>query len=365
VSQLRHSAAYDVAVLDQPVDLERLRPQWSLLADEVDARIFTRPEWCLPWWRHLGRGRPAVISVHHGGRLVALAPFHVRSRAGLEIVRFLGHGLGTIGRVLVAPGHEGALRAIWDTTMASSRRVLQLFEYEAGGRDLAALEARLPTGSFAERDVCPVIHLDAYGDVVTRRQRRLGQAFRRSERSGADGAPPYTVEVGRDLDAINRLIPEVTAVYDAAEANRPRLHLLRPPWRDFTGAVMREAAAADRLRIVVVRIGGAPAAFAIGLRGRSSMAYWLPRFDPAFARFSPGNLGILALTEESMALGLKELDFGLGDADYKRRWSTGEYSTVGVVAASGPWPFRLHRVIEAAGGSRRRWLPGRPTAKGL
>lgn len=355
---LRQSPVFDVEVLTSIDDVEALVPEWSALADEVDARIFTRPEWCLPWWRHLGRGQLLVIAARRGPRLVALAPFHVRPRAGLGLVRFLGHGLGTVGSVLVGPGDEQALPSIWDAALGPRRRVLELLEHEAGGPDIAALARRAPArASILPRELCPVIGLPApAGSATTIGGQRVRRSLSRSRRLLADEGLGMTVECGRDMPAVKVLLDDTMAVYDRAEAGHPRLHVLRPPWADFTLDLMAETAATDRLRLILIRVGGRPAAFVIGLRGGSSMNYWLPRFDPAFSTFSPGHFGIEALVAEALSMGLGEVDLGLGDSEYKRQWSTGAYHTLTVTGADSAWGTWAQRVVEVSSARARHWL---------
>lgn len=347
-----------VEVLTSLDDVEAIRDDWSALADVVDARIFTRPEWCLPWWRHLGRGRLLVIAARRESRLVALAPFHVRPRAGLGLVRFLGHGLGTVGSILVRPGEEDILPAVWDAAIGPRRRVLQLLDHEAGGAGITALAARTPASvSMLPRDVCPVISLPPPGGPPAKvGGQRVRRTLSRSRRLLADQDLPMSVECGRDLTAVRALLDDTLAIYGRAEAAHPRLHVLQEPWAPFAHALMAEAAAADRLRLILVRMGGRPAAFVIGLRGGTSMNYWLPRFDPAFGAFSPGHFGIEALVGESLSMGLGEVDLGLGDSEYKRQWSTGEYRTLTVTGAGTSWAARAQQVVEASTAGARRWL---------
>src|SRR5437763_580018 len=100
--------------------LHDLTAEWTALADRAGARAFGYPFWCLPWFRRLGRGRPLVVTGRVDDELVALAPFHQRGLGG-GVVRFLGHGLGAVSRVLLAPGHEAAAEALWREALPSWR----------------------------------------------------------------------------------------------------------------------------------------------------------------------------------------------------------------------------------------------------
>ncbi|WP_323792709.1 hypothetical protein, partial [Nocardioides sp.] len=92
---------------------EALAPEWDALADACEAGPFARPLFALTWWRTLGTGELRVVTVRQDGELVALAPLHRRRVGPLQVVRWLGHGLGTVAEALVRPDRPGADAALW------------------------------------------------------------------------------------------------------------------------------------------------------------------------------------------------------------------------------------------------------------
>ncbi|MBL8748553.1 MAG: GNAT family N-acetyltransferase [Planctomycetes bacterium] len=74
------------------------------------------------------------------------------------------------------------------------------------------------------------------------------------------------------------------------------------------------------LVVHLLRFGGEPVAFATGYEVGGTL--WLEHlgYDPAFRRLRPGFFLLLRLIEEAAAGGaVRTIDFGIGDADYKRR----------------------------------------------
>ncbi len=74
------------------------------------------------------------------------------------------------------------------------------------------------------------------------------------------------------------------------------------------------------LVVHVLRFGGEPVAFATGFEVGGTL--WLEHlgYDPAHRRLRPGFFLLLRLIEEVAAGGVvRTIDFGIGDADYKRR----------------------------------------------
>ncbi len=59
----------------------------------------------------------------------------------------------------------------------------------------------------------------------------------------------------------------------------------------------------------------------IGLRSTTTLAWWFPVYDPAYAAYSPGLLLCIELARAMAEQGLTVLDLGKGDEPYKERLS--------------------------------------------
>jgi alpha-maltose-1-phosphate synthase len=323
-------------------EAERLAPAWEALANACGTRGTATPSYCLEWWRHCGRGRLLIVAVSDATGLVALGPFHQRRIAGLKVVRFLGHGLGTVSELLVAAGREDAAEAAWAALARPRRQVLQLLEYRYNASGLLAL--RRATGWEARlelRDVCPVLALDESLDTLlaARERRNLRRSLSTGQRNLRQEGLLHHVDILTQWEQLLERLGEIQTILDAVERDRGRLNLLAPPWRQFTMALLSREAAAGRLAVFLGTIGGRPASVIFTLRAGRSLGYWVPRFHPAFERFRPGHLLMRELVAFAYAdRDLDEVDLLLGDHEYKRRWSSSSYDTLRVEAAA---PGRL------------------------
>jgi CelD/BcsL family acetyltransferase involved in cellulose biosynthesis len=73
----------------------------------------------------------------------------------------------------------------------------------------------------------------------------------------------------------------------------------------------------------VLSAGDRPVAAHLGLRSPTVLHYWLPAYDRALAKYSPGLILLLELTRAAPELGVRRVDLGKGDALYKRRLANG------------------------------------------
>jgi CelD/BcsL family acetyltransferase involved in cellulose biosynthesis len=62
-----------------------------------------------------------------------------------------------------------------------------------------------------------------------------------------------------------------------------------------------------------------------GLLGNGVLQYWLPVYNPDYARYAPGRLMSLALIRESQSIGYRFFDNGEGDSDEKRKLANAEH----------------------------------------
>ena len=352
-----------VEVIETMEAAEAIAPSWDALAAASGATFSSRPAYGIAWYRHLGKGRLSVVTAHRGERLVAVGALHLRSVAGVEVVRWLGHGLGTVGELVVDRGDREAATAVWEA-VTGPRRVLDLVEYRHGGEGLAALRRSADWDThLVVHDLCPVVGLTGVQSIEELHRQALRKMLGRARRrlDNELSALCSTAVTGRaELDEI---LPEVTTLYARAEAANARLDLMASPWRAFTVELLRASAEAGRLVIMTGRIQGRLVCFDIGFIDGRRLSVWAGRFDPDLRRFSLGHLNLDAMLRWAIDHEMSVVDLLIGDTEYKRRWATSSYDTVAVVAAT---PGRLLPARALLGGReslyqlRRRWRTGQP-----
>jgi hypothetical protein len=74
------------------------------------------------------------------------------------------------------------------------------------------------------------------------------------------------------------------------------------------------------LRTYILYVGDKPCAFWIGTLYAGVLHSGDVGYDPAFKKYAPGTLLLMRILEDLCGKGVKEMDFGLGDADWKQRF---------------------------------------------
>ena len=98
--------------------------------------------------------------------------------------------------------------------------------------------------------------------------------------------------------------------FDASEALKARL---------------QTEAEIGALRVYLLYIGGKPAAFWVGAIYQQTFYSDFTGYDPAYARYSLGTYLLSQILEDLCRIGMKAIDFGFTDDDYKRRFGNVEW----------------------------------------
>lgn len=338
----RLTKALRVDVIDAAEDAWRLTDEWDALARLGGASPFALPALALPWWRHLGKGALRIVTARSAtGELVGLAPFHERRLGRLPVLRPLGHGVGAIATTLVAPvkadvagllaggllDGDGAVLHAADMTLTDP-----LFGAERY-KDSRAVHATL-------HDECPTVDLAGIGgshDLLARPSHaRLRKQLARADRALAGRSA--VVEVAESPAEVGAAFGAVAELFDAAEADRPRLHLGRGAHGAFFAEALDALARRRQVAFLTLRIDGSPAAFDVYVVCGTVAAAVLGRYHPEMAEWSPGHLLLRAGVDWAGKAGMAVIDLQLGSDRYKTAWSTGSTDTFTVMMGT---PGRL------------------------
>lgn len=248
----------------------------------------------------------AVVD-HDAGR--AYLPFQRSRRRGLPIGGRLSDYHGLVGPAgsdvdLTAVVRAAGLRVLeFDAVPATQRPFAEL----ARGRKRSwQLDLR---GGFA-----------AYADERRRAgSEQLADVERQRRRLESEvGALTFASHVN-DRHVLKTLLAWKSGQYRRTGA----LDIFRFPWvLDVVERVHRSEGEAFSGMLSALFAGDTLVAAHLGMRSRSAWHYWLPAYDTAYSRYSPGLVLLVEMAASAPALGLDTIDLGKGDALYKHRLAT-------------------------------------------
>ena len=310
---------------------------WERMAEEGDALPFQRRPWLAAWASTIGRG-PELdllpVTVRDGaGAPIAGIPL-VRERRGLRRIGFADGGLvdynaPILGRN-VPQDRDGAAR-LW----AALRHVLppadtirlERMPRRVGARanPLALLPDALPS-----RSLGLALTLEhGYEGWVAARPRRYRMELGRCARL-FDALPGARFERVAARDASGVLCALETLQRSRVAALERPYALDDPRVHAFHHAL---AADGDAGTLFALRVGEEIVAALFGIRVGAGFIMLRVAADPEHARCSPARLVITRAMERLAAEGVRTIDFGLGDYDYKRRLGGEAVDLVDLVAA--------------------------------
>jgi CelD/BcsL family acetyltransferase involved in cellulose biosynthesis len=294
---------------------------FAALADEWDGLVLAMPRpspfllhgWLLAWWRHHGRRRRLCVQVaREHGRLTGALPLFVERRFGVQVARVLGEDAAALADVLIADGAQPQTAAL-------------LIDRARGGADLADVfgltaDSRLGRRlTLVPRAEAPVLELAGGWDAVyqARTSAKRRSLHRRRRRQLAE-LGPVEFTVARAAAELAEALEEAFRLHAARWRDRPEASgFATPTGRSFHRAALQALAPSGVARIALLRVGGRAVAcnyfFVLGDR----MYFHELAFDPAFARWSPGQITTLDTLAAAAAEGVERVEFLGGAERYK------------------------------------------------
>jgi CelD/BcsL family acetyltransferase involved in cellulose biosynthesis len=283
-----------------PDELARWR---ELHGDPEQTNPFLSPEFAVC----VGRVRPGarVAVLEEGPRIVGFFP---HERGGLRVGRPIGAGLSDCQGLV----HEPGLR--WDP-----RALLRACDLDVWSFDhlLAGQGPLVPYHRV--RRPSPVIDVsDGYDRWLQDRRRAykgtitdMGRKQRKLTRE--QGALRF------DFDAPDPGLLDLLMRWKSAQYRRTGRsdRFARPATVRLVRDLLQTRAPSCSGTLSVLYAGQRPVAVNLSLRSGPTLACWFPAYEVALSRYSPGLLLHLFLVEAAAAAGLRRLDLGKGDEEYK------------------------------------------------
>ncbi|MCQ4212909.1 MULTISPECIES: GNAT family N-acetyltransferase [Streptomyces] len=265
---------------------------------------FLAPEFTLGVARHRGRAQVAVL--REGGEPVGFFPFE---RGPFGVGRAIGIGLSDCQALVHRPGVS------WDTQELLRACDLAVFEFDHLIEEQKPF-SRYITGTFASpvQDLKDGGH-DSYPEWL--KATYPGQArttLKKERRLTRNVGEMRFVYDERDPKILRQLMRWKSAQY----RRTGRMDRFARPWIVNLVdqlATVREPHFTGVLSVVYA--GDRPVAAHFGPTSRTVFAGWFTAYDPEFSYYSPGLMMHLRMAEAAGRHGIRVIDWGRGEKEYK------------------------------------------------
>jgi CelD/BcsL family acetyltransferase involved in cellulose biosynthesis len=304
--------------------IEPLAAEWERLAQHTKATPFLWPGWVDAWWRALGAGQLLLLTAYENDQLVGVLPLrwlrgaltlipstHTRLSGFLAanemVAKQLSYALFSqkprrIDLNYVSPA---------DAELSLACRVAE----EAGYR---VLKKSIP---LAER--VPYIAIEGTWDTFNSGLRRKFRSELRRRRRLLEKEGELTLEVSNGTERLDELLEEGFRIEGSGWKQAYGTSIdRRPALRRFYIEVARWAADHGWLRLAFLRLNGRALAFDYCLEYDNIHYLLRTGYDPAYGRFSPGNIIRYLMLARAFSERITIYDFCGEDWGWKRDWTS-------------------------------------------
>lgn len=320
--------------VENTAGFEKLREDWNeLLEASASDCLFLTWEWLHTWWKHLAEGRAlSVLAVRCDGKLVAIAPFAVRSRKLTYLLPFPSLqflGTGSVGSnyldlIIRREKEQEALHALAEY-LAKRGLMLELAGVKSDFSFAARLAGELGhsgwRSSKSKINICPFISLS--GHSWQSYLATLGSKHRHE----------FERRLRNLTKQFNVRFEQVRSEEERREALPLLFHLHNMRWRDRGGSeafctpsvlsfhqeLSQLSLQRGWLRLFVLRLDEKPVAARYGFRYNRTFYSYQSGFDPGYGKYGVGLVARGLTIKSAMEEGAEEFDLLAGNEDYKFR----------------------------------------------
>jgi CelD/BcsL family acetyltransferase involved in cellulose biosynthesis len=306
-------------------------------ADTALQSAFLSPEFARACEDAYGQARVAIL--HRGGEIVGFFPFQFDDRASraLGLAQRIGEEMSDVAGIVATEGVYVTPEELLRLCGLSAAYVSHVPESQerfglGGGEDGQSFTIDVTGGSVAYIEHLKSVRPKFVADTL-RKERKL---------AANAGTIEFLFDAPAELDVVGELMRLKREQYCRTGVEDV---LARPARRDLIERLLEVHSPYCRAMLQLVRTGSGPIALHLGLRCTSTLHYWFPTYDPAFAYASPGRLMIWKMVEQAGAHAVAKIDLGAGEAQAKLQLSTGTYRVRKSVWSGASLPSLLARSL--------------------
>lgn len=313
--------------------------------DDLFARVLDAPPYLSQAWVRTfireGRtkGVPVFVCAYSDIKLVGLFPLTVYKFLNVKIAVPIGIGEASYLGILLDPDYLSVADCIAD--IITSKKVFDVYlnpffsmSDTATNNLLANLTCRGYICRQVLRSPSRYIQLnnsfDEYfcNSMSSRSRHTLRRKERRLSRTSDVGFQYYT---GKDVTA--EIISRIAKVQEESWMKRRGVAVLG---QKFYEKLLMEMAQAGLGCLWLMTINGADAAFQYAYVAHGKLYFRWTAFKLKYESLSPGQSLMMHIIRDACHNNILSIDFGPGDAEYKRFWCTNHFDVNRAIAGRGP-----------------------------
>ncbi|MGE5113084.1 MAG: GNAT family N-acetyltransferase [Acidobacteriaceae bacterium] len=301
------------AIIENPHDLQRIRPLWEEFPRCGGMTMFQGYAWnAIAMHVFREREMPRFVYVESDAG-VALVPCVIGKDCG--VIHLAGERMFDYRDVLLA-GDESLLARAWATI---SDWDLEFESKALYGEEAGEKWSALPVRFFANAP--RVNHSAIAAEEFLKAHNRMGRFSRRFQRQG--------ITLHKHSGSNQALI---RTIYDRKASQEVPTNLFRDPLRrEFMAAIAAQPEA--HCEVFTYESAGELVAALVTFRDGDVRRFYTTYFDRRWASQSPGQVLLYEITAQSLRDNL-DCDYMTGEYPYKNRFATGVVSLYGVKATS-------------------------------
>jgi CelD/BcsL family acetyltransferase involved in cellulose biosynthesis len=300
-----------------------VRNEWSELWKRSGKTLFQSPDWLLPWWRWLGRGKHLVVAARLGNRLVGICPWQIEEEQGRGRVVLMGGDETDYQDVLFEPDLAAEIWLAVLEYLERHRGIWDECEFLNLPAESVLLNLELPPGWKEERvaqEACPLLEMRHCEGELSRTIPSRQFAKLRYYQRRAEGIGPVEFQTANknNFEELFQGFLELHRMRWESAGERGVLGAREV--QGFHHEAARAFLGKEMLRLYVMRIRGCLAASFYGFEYLNRVYYYLGGFHPDFAAVSPGTIMLGHAIQEAIREGVGSFDFLRGAERYKYFW---------------------------------------------
>ena len=310
-------------------ELIAMKDKWKNALEKCEHSVFLTWEWLSTWWKHFGKNkRLLVLIAEENGRIVGMAPlmYSVHTIFGLRqgMIQFIGSPHSDYNDFILTDKNQDWKMLFFDhlNNLFENWSILELTDIPENGNSISFL--RKLSSSIRPLYECPYSLLPkSYAALLSSLKPKFRKDMERySRRLKRDGLKAHFV----DYSERPKIAEGMNSLFDLHQKRWKQKGfpsaLDDPDVRSFNLDIAKLFSKEGWLGLYSFEISGKPAAMLYGFKYEHKYYAYIQGIDPAYLKYSVGNLLILHVMNKCIQDQITQFDFLRGAEDYKKRWNT-------------------------------------------